>query len=154
MTDSQAGIRKIEDTIRSLESLKEQGLLPVEEAEASIAALQDQVIKLAAKLDGDGAIAQGAAAKAVGQKGVMVEGNMTGDINTGVNIKAEKVEFIQKEVDKSLPFPEALRWYLANIIATHQHLRLQGIRAGSQPLSVALEKVYVSLTVIEGTTRR
>jgi len=42
---------------------------------------------------------------------------------------------------------EALRFYLDNLIATHQQLRLQGIRAGSQPLSVPLENIYVPLEV-------
>ena len=48
--------------------------------------------------------------------------------------------------------PQALKRYLDNLIDTYQHLRLQGIRAGGQPLSVALEKVYVSLTAMEKRT--
>ena len=50
---------------------------------------------------------------------------------------------------KQLSYPEALQYYLDHLIATHQHLRLQGISAGSQPLSVSLEKVYVSLKAMD-----
>jgi formylglycine-generating enzyme required for sulfatase activity len=46
----------------------------------------------------------------------------------------------------ALPVEEAERRYLKHLIAVHQNLRLQGISAGSQPLNVALEKVYISLT--------
>ncbi len=139
-TSLQQEIEKIEALIASLrETLSgdalAQALLPVEQKRDL----------LMAQLKGAGAIAQNGS-KAVGQQGVMVDGNVTGDIVTG--IKAKNV-FIQKEIDKSLPFQEALERYLENIIATHQHLHLQGIRAGSQPLSVSLEKVYVSLTAID-----
>lgn len=44
---------------------------------------------------------------------------------------------------------EALRYYLDNLIAKYQQLRLQGIRAGSQPLSVPLENIYVPLEVTD-----
>jgi formylglycine-generating enzyme required for sulfatase activity/energy-coupling factor transporter ATP-binding protein EcfA2 len=102
---------------------------------------------LLAQLSGGGAIAQGEGAKAVGDGGILVEGDVRGDVVTGVKI--DKLEIIHKDIDTSLPFQIALERYLANIIATHEHLRLQGIRAGSQPLSVSLENVYVSLTAID-----
>jgi formylglycine-generating enzyme required for sulfatase activity len=111
-------------------------------------ALEKQKIQLKAKLEGDGAIAQGDHAKAVGANGVMVEGGVSGNLLVGVKI--EKLEVIlQNAILKALPFPEALAQYLNNIIVTHQALRLQGIRAGSQPLSVSLEKVYVSLCALD-----
>jgi Cdc6-like AAA superfamily ATPase len=44
---------------------------------------------------------------------------------------------------------EALRLYLTNLIASFQRLRLQGIHAGSQPLGIDLEKVYVSLETVD-----
>ena len=62
---------------------------------------------------------------------------------------ARLVQLVQSPSPKALSLPEALRRYLDNLIDTHQHLRLQGIRAGSQPLSIELEKVYVSLTAVE-----
>jgi len=108
---------------------------------------QEKLDQLKILLSGSGSLAQGDYAKSVGQQGVMVGGNVNGDVITG--IKVDTVQLLQKQVDKSLPFPEALTHYLTNVIATHQHLRLQGIRAGSNPLSVGLEKVYVSLTAID-----
>jgi formylglycine-generating enzyme required for sulfatase activity len=50
---------------------------------------------------------------------------------------------------ESLPLDEATEKYLNLLISNHQKLKLQGIRAGSQPLSVALEKVYVSLSILD-----
>jgi formylglycine-generating enzyme required for sulfatase activity len=134
-------IAEVEALIGSMRKLLsgdalEQALLPLEQKRN----------QLVAQLNGAGAIAQHGS-KAVGQLGVMVEGQIRGDIVTG--IKADTIQIIQKPLDKSLPFQDALQLYLANIIATHKHLRLQGIRAGSQPISVALEKVYVSLTAID-----
>jgi formylglycine-generating enzyme required for sulfatase activity len=128
--DKNPDLQKIEEEIRRLEALK-------------------------AQLSGGGAIAQGNGAKAVGQDGVLIEGGVSGNLLIGAKI--EKIEVvIENAKRKSLPFPEALAKYLTNIIANHQSLRLQGIRAGSQPLSVALEKVYVSLSAMDkhagGTT--
>ncbi len=53
---------------------------------------------------------------------------------------------------KALSLPEALRHYLDNLIAAHQHLRLQAIRT-DQPLGVSLEQVYISLTAIDQRRR-
>ena len=77
---------------------------------------------------------------------------LTGDKIAGDKIAGDKVQVIQvvqSPSPKALSLPEALRRYLDNLIDTHQHLRLQGIRAGSQPLSIELEKVYISLTAVE-----
>ncbi len=131
-------LQKIDALISSLrETLSGADL---EQALQPLLAKRDSLL---ARLSGSGAIAQGPDAKAVGEKGVMVGGNMQGDIVTGV-----KVEFALPG-SKPLPLDEAIQRYLDNLIAAHQHLRLQGIRAGSQPLSVALEKVYVSLTAVD-----
>lgn len=144
-------IKKLEDAIRSMEELKAKGLLPAEQADASISALKNQLATHQAELDGNGAIAQGPGAKAVGQDGVLIEGGVNGNLLIGAKI--EKLEvIIENAKKKSLPFPEALAKYLTNIITNHQSLRLQGIRAGSQPLSVALEKVYVSLSAMDKHT--
>ncbi|MDX9993271.1 MAG: SUMF1/EgtB/PvdO family nonheme iron enzyme [Anaerolineales bacterium] len=132
---------KIEENIRQLEAAKASGALPASVADASIAALREKLATYSAENEGNGAIAQGQDAFAVGQNGIGVEGSVGGDIVTGVKI----VLGLEK---KSLPHPEALARYLENMVATHQLLRLQGIRAGDQPLSVLLEKVYVSLTAV------
>ena len=110
-----------------------------------------------AKLSSNSAIAQGTNAKAVGSGGVMIGEGVNGNIIAGnKNLVVQADTYVEKQFTviqsmekKSLPLPEALQFYLDSMIATHQHLRLQGIRAGSQPLSVSLEKVYVSLTALD-----
>lgn len=89
MTNQRADIQKIEETIRNLQSLKEQGLLPVEQADTSIDALQKQLATFQAEIQGDGAIAQGDGAKAIGQQGIGVGGSVSGDI---LGAGATKVE--------------------------------------------------------------
>ncbi len=114
---------------------------------------------------GDGVIVQGNNNTVVGAGGVMVKGNVGGDVVTGKKIsqtagdhalqigQARDVNiYPQASGPQALPLPQALRRYLDNLIDMHQHLRLQGIRAGSQPLSIDLEKVYVSLTAVEKHT--
>lgn len=148
MTDRRADIQKIEETIRNLQSLKEQGLLPAEQADTSIEALKSKLNIFQADIKGNGAVAQGDNAIAIGQQGIGVGGSVSGDV-LGVGATKLEQHFYSDKIVKPLPLPEALQRYLDNIIATHQHLRLQGIRAGSQPLSVSLEKVYVSLTTMD-----
>lgn len=97
-----------------------------------------------AELIGSGAIAQGDGAKAVGAGGAMVDGGIGGDM------LINSIKIVLGLEKKSLPHPEALVRYLENMISTHQWLPLQGIRTGgNQPLSVPLEKVYVSLTAMD-----
>ena len=74
--DPRAEIAKIEETIRNLQKLKEQGVLPAEQADTSIAALKHQLASYSAQLEGDGGLAQGAGAKAVGRDGILIEGNV------------------------------------------------------------------------------
>lgn len=111
-------------------------------------ALEQQRADVEAQLIGAGAIAQGDKALAVGAQGIGIGGNAQGDVLGPGATKVEQHFYGDKNI-KPLPLPEALQHYLDNLIATHQHLRLQGIRAGSQPLSVSLEKVYVSLTTMD-----
>ena len=75
-----------------------------------------------------------------GKQGAAIGGNV------GNVLIADTISFHEPPKQNSLPYPEARKQYLSHLIAAHQHLRLQGISAGSQPLSVSLEKVYVSLT--------
>jgi formylglycine-generating enzyme required for sulfatase activity len=114
-------------------------------------ALERDKAEIEAQLIGAGAIAQGPGALAVGAQGIGIGGNAQGDVLGPGATKVEQHFYGGKNV-KPLPLPEALQRYLDNMIATHQHLRLQGIRAGSQPLSVLLEKVYVSLTALDKRT--
>ena len=126
---------KLADDILRLEELKANGVMPADLADRFITELRQRQVAYEARIEGDGAIAQ-SGAKAVGAGGILVEGDLV--FNQG-----------RTHSSKPLPLNQALNHYLDNLIAAHEHLRLQGIRAGSQPLSVALEKVYVSLTAVD-----
>jgi len=80
------------------------------------------------------------ASQTSGDKNITVQGNEN-------NVVQYITQVFQTPGPQTLPQEEALRRYLGYLIDTHQHLRLQGIQAGSQPVSVDLEKVYVSLTI-------
>jgi formylglycine-generating enzyme required for sulfatase activity len=127
---------KVKEDIRRLEELKANGIMPADLAERLIAELHQKQAVYNTKLEGSGANAQGDYAKAVGAGGIFVDRDLI--INRG-----------EVQSSKPLPANEALCYYLDNLIAEHKHLHLQGIRAGSQPLSVALEKVYISLTAMD-----
>ncbi len=95
---------------------------------------------------GAGAVATGGSV-AAGQGGTAIAGNVQGGVNIiGTQIVQQQTSAAETQV---LALPEALQRYLDNLINTHRLLRLQGIRAGNQPLSVELEKVYISLTAVE-----
>ena len=137
---------KIEENIQQLEQLKASGAMPAALADASIAMWQEKLVA-SANLEGDGAIAQGNNSNAAGQDAFLVSGGVEkSNIIHGDDNQITQNNYYGTQPTKPLPLDEALQSYLENLISTHRHLRLQGIRAGSQPLSVALEKVYVSLT--------
>jgi len=137
----------IDRLTQELEEIKKE-LATLKAGSRAYQALDEQKAEVEAQLIGAGAIAQGDGAMAVGEKAIGVNGDVGGDV---LGAGATKVEqhFHGDEKPKSLPLDEALQHYLDNLIASYQYLRLQGIRAGSQPLSVALEKVYVSLTAVD-----
>lgn len=140
MPDTEKLQQELEEINKELATLKE--------GSRAYQALMKDKVALEATLTGSGAVAQGDGAQAVGERGFGardVNGSVvaTGDHNTII------VNLVTLE-KKSLPHPEALKRYLENLIATHQSLRLQGIRTGNnQPLSVSLERVYVSLTALD-----
>lgn len=136
--DAQAQMEAIEAKLRSLELLRDE--LGAELVEQKQAILRQERARLEAQV---GAVFAGP----VNAQGDVVGGDKT-------VIQAETVHVYQDGKLARIPLKRdaALRRYLDNLIDSHQHLRLQGIRAGSQPLSVALEKVYVSLTVLDRQT--
>ncbi len=142
MTDIEQLKAKLEEIQRELETLKA--------GSWAYKALAEQKAEIESMLIGSGAIAQGNDSQTVGQDGIGVGGDLSGILVKGNN-NTVNVNPAPKDV-RSLSPLEALHFYLENIIAAHQHLRLQGIRAGSQPLSVSLEKVYVSLTAVDKHT--
>ncbi len=128
-------IQKIEQAIQSQENLR--GVLPDEQINATINSLRLT-------------LAQIKNTQQIGKTNLSAEKiDVTGDIAGGHVFKDNTIIINPPSASKSLPHPEALQKYLDHLITAHQRLRLQGIRAGSQPLSIDLEKVYVSLTAME-----
>ena len=108
--------------------------------------------ELQALLGGSGAIAQGDGTMAVGQDGIGVGGNIKDStLIKGDNNRVNQTTNIYNGSSpvKTLLLGNAMQKYLDYLIAHHQYLQLQGIRAGSHPLSVALEKVYISLSILD-----
>lgn len=87
----QSKLGKIEQAIAAQEALR--GLLPDDQIDASLIQLRQKKAELqaqmagggnySANLSGSGAIAQGDGARAVGERGVLVDGNVAGHIITG-----------------------------------------------------------------------
>lgn len=82
----QSELEKVENAIAAQETLR--GTLPDAQIEATLAPLRQKREALAAQLaqagvSGSGAVAQGADSKAVGERGVMVGGDVGGSIITG-----------------------------------------------------------------------
>jgi len=102
------------------------------ELEAQIAELQRQLAEARRTAENEAAI--------VGDQNTAVQGNNN---TTHITINTYAAPATPPRVAPDVAA------YFTHLIAAHQHLRLQGIRAGSQPLSVNLEKVYVSLTALD-----
>jgi len=143
--DPQNELLKIDAALAAQEALR--GILPDEQLQATLTSLRAKRQVLLAQININNS-----------QDNVVNINAQTLNANTvigrdkvdGENVTVVHGNFYQAPTGpKTLPLPEALRRYLDNLIDTHQHLRLQGIRAGGQPLSVDLEKVYVSLTAVE-----
>lgn len=147
-------LNKIKAAIQAQEALR--GILPDEQIEATLVALKGRYHAL---LGDAGNVDQGTPSPAAGAGRTSVT---AGDIAAETtNIAGGNITLVRVEAGGQFFYgatppaaaktkdPHALRRYLEYLIACNQHLRLQGIRSGSQPLSVALEKVYISLTAEE-----
>lgn len=143
--DAQTELQKIETALAAQEALR--GILPDEQLEATLASLRAKRQMLLTQINVDNTQANFVNINAQTLNAQAVIGR---DKVDGENVTIVHGDLYQASPGpKTLTIPEALRRYLDNLIDTHQHLHLQGIRAGGQPLSVDLEKVYVSLTAIE-----
>lgn len=89
-TQLEKQMEKIEQAIAAQEGLR--GLLPDDQIAASLTQLRQKQAELqaqvasgfnAANVAGSGAIAQGDGARAVGERGILVDGNVAGPIITG-----------------------------------------------------------------------
>jgi len=126
-----------DETAKQLAQLKkafDSGVIDESTYRSAVSALERQS-RVENSASGAVATSRGVAA---GESGVAVGGDVHGNIIIN-----------PPPTEHALSLPEALRHYLNHLIEEHQRLRLQGIRAGSQPMSIDLEKVYISLTAIE-----
>jgi energy-coupling factor transporter ATP-binding protein EcfA2 len=111
-----------------------------------------------AEAAGNSAIAQGDAATAVAAKGVAIDGNSSGDINTGNKIDAAAgASVILAEAGATVIIGEApvkmtavdrdsaLGKYLHLLISQNRYLQLQGIRSGGKLVNIELDRIYVTL---------
>jgi formylglycine-generating enzyme required for sulfatase activity len=110
-------------------------LAALKEGTRAYKALQEQKAEIEASLQGDGAIAQGAGAKAVGKGGILIEGSFQGNIYVGV----------QPENDE-----QALAIYRRMVMQSTASLPLRGVDVGASDATqtqntIGLANVYVDL---------
>lgn len=129
--DELAKIEELQENIRQLEAAKESGALPVSAADAGIAALRKDLKTYQVELEGDGAIAQGDGAKAVGKNGILIEGSVyLGDA--------------PEDTEKQLAI------YRRMVMQNTSNLPLRGVDVGASDPSqaqkdIGLANVYVDL---------
>jgi len=152
MTDDKqrAEIQKIEETIRNLQSLKEQGLLSAEQAHNSIEPLKSKLATYQAEVKGSGAVAQGQGATAIGQQGIGVKGSVSGSlINTGTIFQLYQSPPGKPRLDEK-GFERILRDYLEWVRKAYGKARLYGLESiqtsGSQKKR-ELSEVFIPLSL-------
>jgi len=139
-------IAKLKEEISKLHDVR--NLLGAEVVDLKINALEEQLRTLV-EINGGSYIAGNVDTSGgdfVGRDKVTAEAGSV--INTGTTI----IYNDKTSRDRSSSV-EANRRYLDYLIDSNRHLRLQGIRSGGQPLSVDLENVFISLSVIERIQR-
>ena len=126
------------------------------------------ISQISAQLTDDGTIVQGDGNTVVGAQGRVaqgaaqqvnlgnVNGMQGGTLNAAGNnvVYGDNITYNIQQPGGPPPQPPidprtARQRYLDCLIECHRSLRLQAIRSGSQPLSVDLEQVYVSLSALE-----
>ena len=139
----------------------------LEELQRKNRVLEEEIVRLKAhpqvndaKLDGDGAIALGQDALAVGVGGTSIRGGVSGIFTQG-----DANQFFQNSNVTIVVTPEgpkefiggqpvemtavkresALGRYLEHIIAHNRYLQLQGIRSGGKLVNIELEQIYITL---------
>ncbi len=133
--DPRAEIERINENILHLVAAKASGAIPAAVADASIAALKKERATHEAQLTGDGAVAQGDGAKAVGKNGILIEGSFQGNIYMGGEIKDNA---------------RALEIYRHMIRRSTSNLPLRGVDVGAADpsqaqQSIGLANIYVDL---------
>ncbi|MGH8627275.1 MAG: SUMF1/EgtB/PvdO family nonheme iron enzyme, partial [Gammaproteobacteria bacterium] len=122
---------------------------------------------MSAQLSGSGAFAQGQDAVAVGEEGVVIRGDNSGDVNTGKQLTAaEGAQVIYAEQGATVVIGDApiamtaveresvLGRYLQHLISQNRYLQLQGIRSGGKLVNIELDRIYVTLRATHQPTQR
>ncbi|MCP4425441.1 MAG: NACHT domain-containing protein, partial [Chloroflexi bacterium] len=120
--------------------------------------LRQDEFTLLTQLLGSGATAIGEGAKAVDERGVMVEGDVGGDVTTGQKIVvtveegATAVFGASDETETDFDQDTALSRYLTHIIAHNRYLQLQGVHSGGRLVHIELAQIYVTLRATQQRT--
>lgn len=120
-----------------------------------------------ARVDGNGAVAQGPGAAAVGAHGVGISGENRGKVNTGRELSAaEHAQVVYAEQGATIVIGDApvamtavdpestLARYLHHIVSQNRYLQLQGIRSGGKLVNIELDRIYVTLRATRQRSRR
>ncbi len=141
MTESeqrQTELEKIEQAIAAQEALR--GILDDAQLETTLAALAAKRQVLLAQLEGGGALAQGAGAKAVGEQGTLIEGAVNGDF-LGPN--AQKIIHPDPEKER---LARARERYLRHLWSLCNALPLADLGGDEgADAEVTLDQVYIVL---------
>jgi formylglycine-generating enzyme required for sulfatase activity len=148
-------LQKIEQAIAAQQNLR--GMLPNEQIETSLGALHQQKQVLLAKLEGSGAVAQGAGAKAAGERGVIAE-KVGGHVFTGDHVTIHelpvpvlKMFANQFGFDPEASDAEALKSYFNNVIF-ERHSKLSFLfiepKTGKVYTEADIEDVFVPLQLV------
>lgn len=139
-------LRKLEAAIQAQEGLLGQGILPDEQIQATLQALRAKRADYQAQLQGSGAVALGNNNQVVGQDGILVDGNIGGDLITGVKIE-EKHYHAAEGAD-----PDQLHTaYLSHVYESTSQLALAGIdrkTASDAEARLNLGAVYTALLTL------
>jgi formylglycine-generating enzyme required for sulfatase activity/energy-coupling factor transporter ATP-binding protein EcfA2 len=136
---------------KEIEELKRE-LAKLEEGSLAWKMVSDQIAERTARLIGDGAIAEGDGAKAVGKSGLLAEGGIS---NSTVVIAGDGAKVVIGDQPVEMK-PElrnkALGRYLEHVIAHNRYLQLQGIRSGGKLVNIELEHIYITLRTTQQRT--
>ncbi len=150
-------LAKIVQAMAAQEALR--GTLSDEQLEIVLAVLRGRRDDCLARLNGSGAVAQGDHATAVGERGVIVDGNVGRDVITGTVINelpAAVLQLFARQFgfDPGASDAEALRSYFNNVVLErHSKLSFQFIRPERGQVytesAVDVEMVFVPLQMMD-----
>lgn len=139
----QTELAQIEAAIQNLENLR--GVMTKEQLNAALAPLLQKKAELrgqlsdatySANVSGSGAIAQGSGATAVGERGVNVQGDVTGNVNTGDTHTSTTIIYGVPPAGRTAALPPELAPLRQQIV---QSFNLDDLQLLASDLSVAYD---------------